>query len=154
MAHIIRAFHPFWAHLGKVANATFVNPRNWQKWTCVDLVDQITSPRWTTWCGGLIWSCDHSHKSWNQGEKVGNVELFKFGSGQKGFWGTLINITCSPTCAIWSRWIIRTFEHVWQCKVVQTSKWTEMVLRGFDDVILFSKRWDFARSSNMSYVTL
>ena len=28
LAHIIRAFHPFGAYLGKVANATFVNPRN------------------------------------------------------------------------------------------------------------------------------
>ena len=28
MAHIIRAFHQFGAYLGKVANATFVNPRN------------------------------------------------------------------------------------------------------------------------------
>ena len=26
-AHIIRAVHPFWDHLGKVANATFVNRR-------------------------------------------------------------------------------------------------------------------------------
>ena len=28
MAHIIRAFHQFGDYLGKVANATFVNPRN------------------------------------------------------------------------------------------------------------------------------
>ena len=28
MAHIIRASHQFGAYLGKVANATFVNPRN------------------------------------------------------------------------------------------------------------------------------
>ena len=28
IAHIIRAFHQFGAYLGKVANATFVNPRN------------------------------------------------------------------------------------------------------------------------------
>ena len=28
MTHIIRAFHQFGAYLGKVANATFVNPRN------------------------------------------------------------------------------------------------------------------------------
>ena len=27
MTHIIRAFHQFGAYLGKVANATFVNPR-------------------------------------------------------------------------------------------------------------------------------
>ena len=44
MTHIIRALHQFGAYLGKVANATFVNPRNYQKWTCVDLVEQITSP--------------------------------------------------------------------------------------------------------------
>ena len=73
---------------------------------------QINSPWCTTWCSVIIWSCDHAHKSWNQGEKVSNVELFKFGSGQEGFWGTLIKLTCSPTCAIWSRWIIRPFEHV------------------------------------------
>ena len=28
MTHIIRAFHQFRDYLGKVANATFVNPRN------------------------------------------------------------------------------------------------------------------------------
>ena len=28
MTHIIKAFHQFGAYLGKVANATFVNPRN------------------------------------------------------------------------------------------------------------------------------
>ena len=28
MAHIIRAFHQFGGYLGKVANATFVNPGN------------------------------------------------------------------------------------------------------------------------------
>ena len=28
MTHIIRVFHQFGAYLGKVANATFVNPRN------------------------------------------------------------------------------------------------------------------------------
>ena len=31
MTHIIRALHQFGAYFGKVANATFVNPRNWQK---------------------------------------------------------------------------------------------------------------------------
>ena len=31
MTHIIRASHQFGAYLGKVANATFVNPRNEQK---------------------------------------------------------------------------------------------------------------------------
>ena len=44
MTHIIRAFHQFGAYLGKVANATFVNPRNQQKWTSQDLVMQIYSP--------------------------------------------------------------------------------------------------------------
>ena len=44
ITHIIRAFHQFGAYLGKLANPTFVNPRNQQKWTCVDLVDKITSP--------------------------------------------------------------------------------------------------------------
>ena len=36
----------------------------------------------------------------------------KFDSGQRGFWGTLIKISFSPTCATWSRWIIRALEHV------------------------------------------
>ena len=112
MAHITRAFHQFWAHLGKVANATFVNPRNQQKWTSQDLVMQIYSPWCTTWCSVIIWGSKHVHKSWDQKEKVANVELFKFGSGQEGFWGTLIKLTCSPTCAIWSRLIIRPFENV------------------------------------------
>ena len=31
MPHINMAFHQFGAYLGKVANATFVNPRNEQK---------------------------------------------------------------------------------------------------------------------------
>ena len=44
ITHIIRAFHQFSAHLGKLANATFVNPRNQQKWTSQDLVIQICSP--------------------------------------------------------------------------------------------------------------
>ena len=38
--------------------------------------------------------------------------MFKLDSGQRGFWGTLIKITFSPTCAIWSRWIIKPFENV------------------------------------------
>ena len=38
IAHIIRAFHQFGAYLGKFANATFVNPRNEQKWIFQDLV--------------------------------------------------------------------------------------------------------------------
>ena len=112
MAHRSRVFHQDWVHLGKVANATFVNPRNQQKWTFQDLVMQIYSPWCTTWCSVIIWGSEHVHKSWDQKEKVANVELFKFGSGQEGFWGTLIKLTCSPTCATWSRWIIRTFEHV------------------------------------------
>ena len=44
MTHIIRASHQFGAYLGKVANATFVNPRNEQKWLYQDLVMQIYSP--------------------------------------------------------------------------------------------------------------
>ena len=91
IAHIIRALHPFWAYLGKVHNVTFVNPRNQQKWTCVDLVEKISSPWCTIWCSGLIWSCAHSHKSWGQGEKVGSTKLFKFGSGQRGFCCILVN---------------------------------------------------------------
>ena len=112
MTHIIRAFHQFGAYLGKVANATFVNPRNEQKWTYVDPVEHNTSPWCTTWCSRLIWSYKHVHKSWDQKEKVANVEMFKFGSEQEGFWGTLSKITFSPTCAIWSRWMIRPFENV------------------------------------------
>ena len=73
---------------------------------------QIYSPWCTTWCSIIIWGYEHVHKSWDQKEKVSNVELFKFVSGQEGFWGTLIKLTCSPTCAIWSRWMIRPFEHV------------------------------------------
>ena len=44
MSHIIRAFHQFGAYLGKVTNATFVNPRNEQKWIFQDLVMKICSP--------------------------------------------------------------------------------------------------------------
>ena len=44
MTHIIRAFHQYRAYLGKVANATFVNPRNQQKWVFQDLVIQEYSP--------------------------------------------------------------------------------------------------------------
>ena len=73
---------------------------------------QIYSPWCTTWCSLIIRGSEHVHKSWDQKEKVANVELFKFGSGQEGFWGTLIKITFSPTCPIWPRWIIRPFEHV------------------------------------------
>ena len=91
MTHIIRAFHQFRDYLGKVANATFVNPRNWQKWTFVDLLERITSPWCTTCFSGLIWSCEHAHKTWDQGEKVGSTKLFKFDSGQRGFWGILVN---------------------------------------------------------------
>ena len=114
MTHIIRSFNQFWAHLGKVANATFVNPRNQQKWLYQYLVMQIYYPWCTTWCSGLIWSCEYAHQSWGQGEKVGSTKLFKLDSGQRGFWGTLIKITFSPTCAIWSRCIITPFEHVHQ----------------------------------------
>ena len=114
MTHIIRAFHQDWVHLGKVANATFVNPRNQHRWTFQDLAMQSYSPWCTTCCSGLIWSCEYAHQSWGQGEKVGSTKLFKLDSGQRGFWGTLINITFSPTCAILSRCIIRPLEHVHQ----------------------------------------
>ena len=112
MAHRSRMFYQVWAHLGKVANVTLVNPRNQQKWLYQDLFMQIYSPWCTTWCSVIIWGYEHVHKSWDQKEKVSNVELFKFGSGQEGFWGTLIKLTCSPTCATWSRWIIRPFDNV------------------------------------------
>ena len=101
-----------WVHLGKVANATFVNPRNQHKCVFQDLVMQIYSPWCTTWCSVIICGPEHVHESWDQKEKVANVELLKLGSGQEWFSGTLIKLTCSPTCATWSRWIIRTFEHV------------------------------------------
>ena len=51
---------------------------------------KICSPWCTTWCSGLIWSCEHAHQSWGQGEKVGSTKLFKFGSGQRGFWDILV----------------------------------------------------------------
>ena len=73
---------------------------------------QINSPWFTTWCSVIIWGSEHVHKCWDEKEKVANVELFKFGSGQEGFWGTLIKITFAQTCTIWSRWMIRPFEHV------------------------------------------
>ena len=114
MAHIIRAFHQVWVHLGKVANSTFVNPRNQQKWIFQDLVMQIICPWCTTWCIVIIWVFEHVHKNWDQKEKFGNVELLEFGSGKTGFWGTLIKLPCSTTFAIWSRWIISPFEHVHQ----------------------------------------
>ena len=44
IAHIIRAFHQFGAHLEQVDNATLVNPRNEQKWVSQDLVMKICSP--------------------------------------------------------------------------------------------------------------
>ena len=58
MAHRSRVFHQFWAHLGKVANVTLVNPRNQQKWLCQDLVMQIYSPWCTTWCSVIIWGSE------------------------------------------------------------------------------------------------
>ena len=91
MAHINRVFHQIWVHLGKVANATCVNPRNQQKWVFQDLVIQNISPWCTTWCSFIIWVFENVHKVWDQMEKVGNVELFKLGSGQRGFWGTFVN---------------------------------------------------------------
>ena len=107
-------FHQDWVHLGKVANATFVNPRNQHKWVFQDLDMQNYSPWCTTWCSAIIWDLEHAHKGWEQNKKVDNVKLFKFDSGQRGFWGTLIKISFSPTCAIWSRYIIIPLEHVHQ----------------------------------------
>ena len=86
-----RVCHQIWAHLGKVASVTLVNPRNQQKWVFQDLVMQIHSPWCTTWCSVIIWGFEHAHKSWRQGEEVGSTNLFKFGSGQRGFWGILVN---------------------------------------------------------------
>ena len=40
MAWEDKRFRQDWVHLGKVANATFVNPRNQQNWTFQDLVMQ------------------------------------------------------------------------------------------------------------------
>ena len=91
MAHIIRSFNQFWAHLGKVANAAFVNPRNQQKWLYQDLVMQIYSPWCTTWCSVNIWGFEHVHTHSDQKDTPGNVKLFKLGSGQRGFWGTFVN---------------------------------------------------------------
>ena len=157
-----KRFHQYWVHLGKVANETFVNRRNQQKWISQDLVMQIYSPWCTTWCSVIIWGSEHVHKSWDQKEKVANVNLFKFGSGQRGFWGTLIKITFYPTCAIWSRWMIRPFEHVhkvWEhfdmfgnvelLKLQNGQKWF------WGDLMMLScsPRHDLSRSSNMSYVT-
>ena len=132
MAWENKRFHQDWVHLGKVASATFVNPRNQQKWTSQDLVMQIYSPWCTNWCSVIIWGFEHVHKSWDQNVKVANVKLFKFGSGQEGFWGTLIKLTCSLTCATLSRWIFRPFEHVHQ------------VLEHFDHDILLSNLCHFA----------
>ena len=86
-----RVCHQIWAHLGKVASVTLVNPRNQQKWVFQDLVMQIHSPWCTTWCSVIIWVHEHVKRVWDQMEKVGNVELFKLGSGQRGFWGTFVN---------------------------------------------------------------
>ena len=51
----------------------------------------MTSPWCTTCYSGLIWSCEHAHQSWGQGEKVGSTKLFKFDFGQRGFWDILVN---------------------------------------------------------------
>ena len=55
---------------------------------------------------------EHVYQIWAQVQTLHNVKLLKFDSGQRGFWGTLIRLTCSATCATWPRCIIRTFEHV------------------------------------------
>ena len=72
------------------------------------------SPWCTTLCSVIISGFKHVQKIWDQNETLGNVELLKFGSGQKGFWGTLIKLYSSPTCATWTRWIIRASEHVYK----------------------------------------
>jgi len=46
-----------------------------------DLVMQIYSPWCTTWCSVIILGYEYVNKSWDQKDKVANVELFKFGSG-------------------------------------------------------------------------
>ena len=116
-----KRFHQYWVHLGKVANASFVNPRNQQKWTSQDLVMQTYSPWCTTWCSVIIWGSEHVHKTWDQKEKVANVELSKFGSGQEGFWGTLIKLACSPTCPFGLDELLdhlsmfTRFQNIWTC---------------------------------------
>ena len=83
--------HKVWAHLRKVANANLVNCRNQRNQVSVDLAMQFDSPKCTTWCSDIIWGLEHAHKVLDQLEKVGNVELLKFGSGQRGFWDILVN---------------------------------------------------------------
>ena len=51
----------------------------------------FTSHKSTTWCGVIIWGLTHAHKVWGQGKKLHNVKLFKFGSGQRGFWNILVD---------------------------------------------------------------
>ena len=80
----------------------------------VDLGKKMNSSCHKAWQGQMAWENKWFHQDWIQLGKVANVKLFKFGSGQRGFWGTLIKITFSPTCSIWSRCIITPFEHVHQ----------------------------------------
>ena len=54
---------------------------------------QIYSPWCTTWCSVIIWGFEHVHKNSDQKDTLGNVELFKLGSWQRGFWGTFVNQT-------------------------------------------------------------
>ena len=42
-------------------------------------------------CPNILKPCEHAHKSWGQGEKVGSTNLSKFDSGQRGFSGILVN---------------------------------------------------------------
>ena len=99
---------------GMFGNVKLLKLQSAQKWTFLHLAKLSSSPCRTTWCSVIIWGLEYAHKGWEQNKKVDNVKLFKFDSGQRGFWGTLIKILFSPTCAIWSRCIIRPLEHVHQ----------------------------------------
>ena len=107
--------HQVWAYVKKVANVTLANPRNQQKWVFLYLTMQIYSPWCPTWCCVIIWGLEHVHKIWDQKETVGNVELLKFGSGQRGFWNSLVrqnNWDWDETLQdhqIWQLWLAGIF---------------------------------------------
>ena len=75
----------------------------------------FTSHKSTTWCGIIIWGLAHAHKVWGQGNKLHNVKLFKFGSGQEWFWNILmkqINWDWDETLQdhhIWQLWFSGIF---------------------------------------------
>ena len=52
---------------------------------------QICSPWCTTWFSVIIWGFEHVHKNSDQKDTLGNLELFKLGSAERGFWGTFVN---------------------------------------------------------------